>query len=170
MNEQQRREAVRRRYGERCGYCSVHESEAGNELEIDHFQPRSADGPDDLDNLVYCCPACNRLKGDYWPAIDPFTASQRLLHPLRDDLRQHVREESDSRLIALTATGAFHITRLRLNRPPLVALRRARREVALLRENLEAARAEQTRLRERITALEQDMEGVLAQLSRLLEP
>ena len=63
-----RRVAVRAAYDGRCGYCTVHESEAGTELEIDYFQPRSAGGSDHPDNLVYCCTACNRLKGDFWPA------------------------------------------------------------------------------------------------------
>ena len=125
MNEQERRMAVRQRYGARCGYCSVRETEAGSELEVDHFQPRSAGGLDDLDNLVYCCPACNRHKGDFWPTTDPLTATRRLLHPGQDDMASHLHEEPSGHMQALTETGAFHLTRLRLNRPPLVALRQA---------------------------------------------
>jgi 5-methylcytosine-specific restriction endonuclease McrA len=83
MNEDERRQAVRRLYEYRCGYCGVHEHEAGTELEIDHFQPRSAGGTDDLDNLVYCCTTCNRLKGDFWPTDDFVTLTRRLLHPHR---------------------------------------------------------------------------------------
>jgi hypothetical protein len=169
VTEPERRELVRRIYGERCGYCTVREAEAGTELEIDHFQPRSAGGGDELANLVYCCPACNRLKGDFWPAADPFTTPRRLLHPRRDDLRHHLREEADCRLVALTETGAFHLERLRLNRPPLIALRRARLEVARLRDNVEAAQVAQVQLRERIAALEADLDYVVAQIARLLE-
>lgn len=169
MTEQERRAAVRQRYGERCGYCGVHESEAGTELEIDHFQPRSAGGSDDLDNLVYCCPTCNRLKGDFWPASDTPTPVRRLLHPGRDNLALYVREEGDCSLTSVSATGAFHLNRLRLNRPPLLALRRARQEVIRLRPAIEAARAEQAQLRERITALELDLQDIVVQLSRLME-
>jgi len=50
MDEHERRQKIRRLYDYRCGYCGVHEVEAGSELEIDHFQPRSADGTDDLDD------------------------------------------------------------------------------------------------------------------------
>lgn len=170
MDEQERREAVRRAYDYRCGYCGVQEEEVGSELEIDHFQPRSAGGGDDPDNLVYCCPTCNRLKGDFWPAGDPSTSHRRLLHPKRDDLAAHLREEPDGRLTALTETGAFHIERLRLNRPPLVALRRTRQEGTRLRRELAAAREEQARLRERIVSLEREIEEVLTQLARLLGP
>ena len=170
LTEDERREVVRRRYGARCGYCGVHETEAGSVLELDHFQPRSAGGMDDLDNLVYCCPTCNRLKGDFWPTSDSLTTVQRLLHPGRDDLAQHLLAAPDGRLTAHTATGAFHLNRLRLNRPPLLALRHARLEVAQLRQSLEAAHAEQAQLRERIAALERDIEDILARITRLMEP
>ena len=169
MTEEARRAAVRAAYDGRCGYCTVHESEAGTELEIDHFQPRSLGGSDDPDNLVYCCTTCNRLKGDFWPATDPLTITRRLLHPKRDSLSEHLREEPDGRMVAFTATGAFHLDRLRLNRPLLLALRRARRDVAQLRQTLADAQAEQAQLRERIAALEGTLQDVLAQIARLLE-
>jgi hypothetical protein len=41
--------------------------------------------------------------------------------------------------------------------------------VARLRQSLNTARAEQAQLRERIMALEQEMQNVLAELARLLE-
>jgi len=170
VTEQERRATVRHLYGERCAYCSVHESEAGAELEIDHVQPRSAGGTDDLENLVYCCPTCNRLKGNFWPSSDLPTPGRRLLHPGRDDPAQHLREDADCRLIALSPTGAFHLDRLRLNRPPLLALRRARRDVGRLRQTLAAAQAEQTQLYERVAALERDVQDVLIQIARLTEP
>jgi hypothetical protein len=169
MTEEARRAAVRAAYDGRCGYCTVHESEAGTELEIDHFQPRSLGGSDDPDNLVYCCTACNRLKGDFWPASDPLTTTRRLLHPKRDNLTEHLREEPHSRIVALTATGAFHLDRLRLNRPPLLALRSARRDVAQLRQTLADAQVEQAHLREQIAVLESALQHVLAQIARLLE-
>ena len=121
-----------------------------------------------MDNLVYCCPTCNRLKGEFWPATYPLTTQRRLLHPGRDDVAEHLREEPHGRLTALTDTGAFHLQRL--NRPPLLALRQGRHEVAHLRESLVAAQAEQARLRDRIGALERDLQDVLAQIARLLEP
>jgi hypothetical protein len=169
VNEAELREAVRRSYETRCGYCTVREVEAATELELAHFQPRSAGGTDSLDNLVYCCTACNRHKGDFWPVTEP-AATRRLLHPKRDDLTQHLRENPDGLIVALTETGAFHLDRLCLNRPPLVALRRARREVAYLRQGLDAARIEQTRLHERISLLERDVHEVLTRIDWLNEP
>jgi hypothetical protein len=166
--EKAAREAVRREYGYRCGYCGVHEEELGGELEVDHFQPRSAGGSDHLDNLVYCCPTCNRLKGDFWPSDHPPATGRCLLHPKRDDPLVHFREEEDGRLTALTETGVFHIERLRLNRPPLVALRRARQKMVQLLRELTAAQEEQTQLRERIASLEKELEKILEQLLWLL--
>ena len=85
MTEQETRAIVRHRYQHRCGYCGVHEEEAGSLLEIDHFQPCSADGGEEVENLVYCCPTCNRRKGDFWPSSSS-SGTHRLLHPQRDDL------------------------------------------------------------------------------------
>ena len=130
MTEHEKRAIVRQAFGYRCAYCGVHENEVGSELELDHFHPRAAGGANELDNLVYCCPACNRIKGDFWP-VHP--TANRLLHPLRDVLADHIREEADGHLFALTETGAFHVERLRLNRPPLIAQRQARTEQIGLR-------------------------------------
>jgi hypothetical protein len=117
------RDTVRVRYGLRCGYCGVHEDEVGALLTVDHFQPRIQGGSDASENLVYCCHACNEFKGDWW---NP-TNAERLLHPLSEDSHTHFVEREDFTLESLTATGAFHITRLHLNRPQLIASRRKRR-------------------------------------------
>lgn len=57
------RERIRREYRYQCGYCGVHENDAGSELEIDHHRPLAHDGTDEDTNLVYACPSCNRSKG-----------------------------------------------------------------------------------------------------------
>ena len=81
--------------------------------------------------------------------------------PGRDDLGIHVREETDSLLTPLTETGAFHIERLRLNRPPLVALRRARQRTEQYRAELMTMREEQAQLRGRIATLEHSVRVVV---------
>ncbi|MCI0487047.1 MAG: HNH endonuclease [Blastocatellia bacterium] len=169
-NISKRRKAIRRAYNYCCGYCGVKEEDAGSELEIDHFRPRSAGGGDEPDNLVYCCPTCNRIKGDFWPTDEQLALSHRLLHPRNDDSTAHLRQEENGRLTALTEIGAFHLTRLRLNRPPLVALRRTRRENLLIRQNLEYTRNENAQLREQMALVGREIKRVLDWLSRLLEP
>jgi hypothetical protein len=159
---------VRQAYKYRCGYCGVQEEEVGSELELDHFQPRSADGGDDRSNLVYCCSKCNRLKGDFWPQDKAVSFSRRLLHPQKDDLATHYYERTDGHLEASTETGTFHLSRLRLNRPPLLALRRARQKVGQLHQEVALAQEQREKLQERIMLLEGELEKVLEQLSRLL--
>jgi hypothetical protein len=116
------RRRVREEYQRRCGYCGILEDEAGAELTIDHFQPQSQGGTDDLENLVYCCHACNEFKGDYW---EP-DSEERILHPRLDSLSEHLREYPDGTVMGLTPTGVFHVQKMRLNRPQLIARRLAR--------------------------------------------
>jgi hypothetical protein len=153
---QHEREMLRQRFQFRCGYCGVRERDAGAEMTVDHFQPRSRGGSHDPDNWVYCCHACNEFKGDHWQP----DSSQRVLHPLRDTLATHLVEEEDGTVRALTETGAFHIDRLHLNRVPLVAYRRERRR-------LEAARQSQDRVLERLRQLEVEVQSMIAELVRL---
>lgn len=166
MTESELRQTVRRAYNFACGYCGVREEDAGSELELDHFKPRSLDGGDELENLVYCCTTCNRIKGNF--GADS-TAEKRLLHPQQDDLTLHLRQESDGLLTGLTETGKFHLKRLRLNRPPLVALRRARMENARLREELRQSQAAQKELTEHLQKLDGEIERIYKEIIRLLK-
>ena len=164
MTESELRKTVRRAYDFACGYCGVREEDAGSELELDHFKPRSFGGDDALENLVYCCTTCNRVKGDFWATS---TTEKRLLHPQQDDLSLHLRQESDGFLTALTETGKFHLSRLRLNRPPLAALRRARAENARLREELKQSQATQKTLTEHLRRLDGEIERIYEEIIRL---
>ena len=150
------REALRRRFHFRCGYCGVSERDAGAELTADHFQPRSQGGLHEPDNLVYCCHACNEFKGDFWQP----TLSRRILHPLKDDLASHLIEREDGTLQALSETGAFHIEKLHLNRPQLIEYRHKQRR-------LEAARQAQARLLQRLQRLEEQVKAITTQLEQL---
>jgi HNH endonuclease len=110
---------VRQRYDFCCGYCGVSETSLGAEMTIDHFLPRIHGGDDTLDNLVYCCHACNEFKGDYWQTAP----NLRLLHPLLNTVAEHYREQEDGTLEALTQRGANHLQLLHLNRETLIAHR-----------------------------------------------
>ena len=150
------RDALRRCFQFRCGYCGVSELDVGAELTVDHFQPRSQGGLDESDNWVYSCHACNEFKGDYWQP----DSVHRLLHPLRDDITTHIVEQPDGTLRALSTTGAFHIETLHLNRQQLLAYRY---ECRLL----EAARQTKTRLFDRLQHLEEQIRTLTARLERL---
>src|SRR5262249_19783428 len=139
---------VRQRCGYRCSYCTVSEVDAGGELTVDHYRPVSAGGDDSDDNLVYACSRCNLFKGDFWPDSQDPERGHRVLHPLRDDIPAHLREnEQTGQVEPLTETGRFHITLLQLNRPPLIALRVRRRLTTLLEAKGQLLEAEITQLR-----------------------
>ena len=118
------RERLRQLYEFRCGYCGVREVDAGSQLTIDHFRPRTHQGSDAEDNLVYCCFACNHFKSDYWQAEQ----NRQLLHPRLDNLVSHYEVTTDFTLTGLTERGANHITVLHLNRPELIDYRRLQAE------------------------------------------
>ena len=166
MTEAELRQIVSRAYNFACGYCSVREEDAGSELELDHFKPQSLGGENALENLVYCCTTCNRIKGDFW-AIAP--TEKRLLHPQNDDVHLHLSQDSEGLLIGLTETGKFHLKRLRLNRPPLVALRRARMENARLREELNQTQATQKKLAQHLQKLDGEIERIYQEIIQLLK-
>ncbi|MBC8143826.1 MAG: HNH endonuclease [Armatimonadetes bacterium] len=124
---------MRQTYAFRCGYCGITETETGTELTEDHFQPRRHGGTDDFANIVYCCHACNSYKGDCWnPSGD-----DRILHPLHDDVASHLQTDANGTITGTTPTGTFHVARLHLNRPPLIAYRTDR--LAVYRNGLQIA-------------------------------
>jgi hypothetical protein len=156
---------VRRRYAFRCGYCGVTEVEAGGELTVDHFHPVSAGGDDSDDNLVYACPRCNLHKSDFLPMPNPSHPERRLLHPLRDDVTKHIRENKETGFLEpLTETGRFHLARLRLNRPPLVEHRRQLELQALAKAKEKVVASRMSQLEGRITV----QESYIADLERKL--
>jgi hypothetical protein len=116
------RQEVRERANFVCEYCGVSEADTGDELTLDHYQPQSKGGSDELVNLIYCCNRCNLYKSDYWPEED----APQLWHPRRESFAAHFLLNADGFLSALTDTGRFTVSRLHLNRPLLVAYRRNR--------------------------------------------
>jgi hypothetical protein len=147
-------EQVRRIFAYRCAYCGAHEIWVGAELTVDHYQPRAAGGADELANLVYACHRCNQYKADYWPTPEEAAAGFIVLHPQRHDLSLHYREdELTGKLEPLTATGAFNLRLLHLNRPPLVAQRLARRAAETLEQRVRLLEAEAQQSKQAIRIL-----------------
>ena len=128
----QAKRVVRAIYAFRCGYCGVKESQTGAELTFDHFRPKSQAGTNDSANLVYACHACNEYKGEYWSVGD----DTRLLHPLTDDLNEHIAEETNGNLTPLTLLGQVYIERLQLNRLGLVDNRVERQRLSRIESRL----------------------------------
>lgn len=159
---------VRQRAGYTCEFCGVTETDTGGELTVDHFQPQSHGGVDALDNLIYACHRCNQYKLDYWPAApeDP-----HLWNPRNEPAAAHFVETSDGTLRPLTATGAFTLARLRLNRSSLVAHRQRKlaqvEEIRLLTKYRELVELHQ-QLNRQLSALMEEQSQLLAEQRELL--
>ncbi len=149
------REQVRRRANFACEFCGVTETSVGGELTIDHFQPITRGGDDSPENLVYCCHRCNQYKLDYW-ASNP--DEPLLWKPRSEPATRHFFELDDGTMHSITATGAFTIKRLRLNRPPLVAYRLQKKQ-----------QSEQVRLLTRYQEVIQLLEQLDSQLSLVMD-
>ncbi len=121
------RQRVRERANFACEFCSVRETDTGDQLTLDHFQPKAKGGDDSFDNLIYCCVRCNQYKLDYWPA---HSDDPKLWNPRIEPFSKHFLEFDDGTLYPLTPTGTFTLRRLRLNRLPLVAYRLNKRQQA----------------------------------------
>ncbi|HET6387268.1 MAG TPA: HNH endonuclease [Armatimonadota bacterium] len=147
---------LRQQFRLRCGYCGVSETDVGAELTVDHFQPLSQGGRDSPDNYVYCRHACNEFKGDYWQP----DSKQRILHPLLDNLHDHLAVQNDGTMTGVTEAGTFHIQRLRLNRPELLKYR-ARQRLRRL------ARDRSAQLLRRLRYLELEIRDVIEMMSQL---
>ncbi len=117
MTRAEKTEYLRTLYNFRCGYCGVTESERGGVLTRDHFKPLTQGGRNSVDNMVYACPDCNRAKGDYF-SIYP---DERLLHPMEDNLVEHLCREPSGEYNALSSLGLIFLTVLELNHRNIVS-------------------------------------------------
>lgn len=161
------RKVVRAKYNLCCGYCGVSELDVGSELEIDHFQPSSQGGSDELDNLVYACPACNRNKASYWHSSDS-PPHMHLLHPLTDSLSPHLTLLQDGHMAGLTPRGWFHIEWLHLNRPQLIAMRRKQAIYQRTQSLIEDLQQINQQLRELVASQEQELAILREKVRRLM--
>lgn len=127
--------ALRRRVAEqarhRCGYCLSPEWIIGAVMELDHIVPVSHGGRTIEDNLWLACSACNDHKHDRLEAPDPETGEPiHLFDPRRQVWSDHFSwSDAGVHVVGLTPTGRATVQALRLNRPGLVAARRAWVEV-----------------------------------------
>jgi hypothetical protein len=119
--------AVAERAKGSCEYCLSQARFATQSFAIDHIHPVSCGGLTELDNLALACPGCNGYKANRLDAIDPVTRQQvALYNPRQHDWNEHFCWSKDFLLvIGLTPIGRATVEILRLNRQPLVNLRKA---------------------------------------------
>jgi hypothetical protein len=117
--------AVRDRAGNICEYCHLPQLLQEAAFHIDHIAPRSGKGPSHADNLALACVTCSLKKAARTRARDALSKELvPLFHPRYDRWRAHFRW-SGSKLMGRTATGRATIVALGMNRPAIVAIRRA---------------------------------------------
>jgi hypothetical protein len=111
------RRQVRQRADHMCEYCHSSEDLSAAQFEIDHIQPRSWGGMDDLDNLALACQRCNAHHYNFMVAEDPLTGETvKLFHPRQQVWQQHFRwEQTGVRILGTTDVGRTTVVRLDLN-------------------------------------------------------
>ncbi len=131
---EQFRKAVIRRAGNRCEYCQLPAHLQISGFEIDHILPRSRGGQTEVSNVALACPHCNARK---WAHIDGEDSESgqwiALFNPRTQRWEDHFQwsEQQPFSLSGLSASGRATVSRLQMNSPALVNIRRLLAELGL---------------------------------------
>jgi len=110
-----RRDLVRRRAGDRCEYCRLHQGHSNLRHQVEHIVAKQHGGPDDENNLALACHRCNLHKGPNLTGIDPQTGQVApLFHPRRDRWSDHFTLEG-VRINGISAAGRATVQVLNMN-------------------------------------------------------
>ena len=97
-------EAVRQRAQFQCEYCHYPEILSSAPLSIDHIQPLSLGGSNNLDNLALACRRCNERCYNFTTGIDPETEMEVLIfNPRQQKWSEHFIWSADTLQIIVTA-------------------------------------------------------------------
>ena len=110
-----------------CVYCTIHEAQFGgiNNYHIDHYKPKSIFPKleNDICNLFYACPICNRFKSDDWPN-EPDLSLVCYPDPSKTDYAILFELDNDFQINGKYVSSRYLILRLFLNRAQLIMERR----------------------------------------------
>jgi hypothetical protein len=110
-----------------CVYCSIHESQFGgvNNFQIDHYRPRSKFQKleNDICNLFYACPICNRFKSNDWPN-EPDINTISYPDPSKIDFCELFEIGDNFEINGKYNSSKYLVVRLFLNRAQLILERR----------------------------------------------
>ncbi|MHB1426877.1 MAG: HNH endonuclease [Gemmataceae bacterium] len=120
------RELVRRRAGQRCEYCQLHEEDDPFfTFHIEHIIAQQHGGTDSPSNLALACHQDNLHKGPNLTGIDPVSKKlTRLFNPRRHKWSRHFRWDGPI-LVGRTAIGRTTVAVLGMNLPHRITLRKA---------------------------------------------
>lgn len=97
-------EVVRQRAQFQGEYCHYSELLSSAPLSIDHIQPQSLDGTDDLENLALACRRCNERRYNFTTGVDPET-EVALFNPRQQQWSDHFIWSADAlQIIGRTST------------------------------------------------------------------
>jgi len=118
------RRFVRRRAGQRCEYCRLHESDQPLlGFHIEHIVAKKHHGSDDPDNLAWACLECNLGKSSNLSGRDIETGRVVVLfNPRRQRWSRHFAWEG-TRLVGLTPCGRATADVLNINARHRIDLR-----------------------------------------------
>jgi 5-methylcytosine-specific restriction endonuclease McrA len=117
---------VRQRAHGHCEYCRLPQWSQEAAFHIDHIKPVFARGPTAASNLALACVTCSLRKAARTQARDPLSKERvPLFHPRQDRWSDHFRWAPGCRLLGLTPTGRATISALGMNRPAVIAIRKA---------------------------------------------
>jgi hypothetical protein len=110
-------EQVRQRAQFRCEYCHYPELLSSAPRSIDHIQPQSLGGSDELDNLGLACRRCNERRYNFTTGIDPESKLKTpLFNPRQQQWSDHFIWSVDAlKIMGKTPTGRATCDRLDLN-------------------------------------------------------
>jgi len=116
-----------------CEYCLAQRRFSPSPFSVEHILPRSRGGISEPRNLALSCQGCNNHKYAHITGVDPASGQEVPLYNPRVSIwREHFAWSSDlTIIIGLTAQGRATVSRLRLNRTEVVALRKVLITVAL---------------------------------------
>ncbi|MHC5675729.1 HNH endonuclease [Nostoc sp.] len=122
---------VRQRAKSLCEYCHASEQWQYVSFTVDHVIPLTKGGANLIDNLALACFHCNRQKSDKLKAFDEQSLSEvPLFNPRTDSWQEHFIWSTDTlSIIGLTPTGRATVAALAFNRPRIINIRDADREI-----------------------------------------
>lgn len=125
------KEQIARECFYKCIYCSINEAQFGgiDHYHIEHYKPKSIPKfenlVDDICNLFYCCPICNRFKSNDWPNDADNLDLICYPDPSEYDYSDLFDVSSiDYKISGIYLSTKYMTERLYLNRPQLIYERR----------------------------------------------
>lgn len=110
-----------------CEYCQILNDFSPDTFEVEHIEPLSQGGTNDLGNLAFSCGGCNGRKGIRTMAFDAISGKNvSLFNPREQSWYQHFQWRDNFSIVeGKTPTGRATVELLKLNRNGVVNLRKA---------------------------------------------